>query len=627
MLAFAWSAALFAGNELRDHPSPYLALHGDDPVAWREWGPRALRAARDADRLMLLSIGYFSCHWCHVMQKESYRDDSIAAFLNRHFVAVKIDRELEPALDARMTEFSRRVTGRAGWPLNVFVTPRGDPVFAVLYMPPARFRQVLERLNELWTGDRERIREVAARAAGTAIAPAGRTLDVPRAARAERVFIAQALALHDDFEGGFGSQNKFPSAPQLEYLLELARRGAERPLLDLLETTLDAMAAQGLYDHLGGGFFRYAVDPGWRVPHFEKMLYDNALLAGVYLRAARVFPEKRYERVAVETLDFMRREMATPSGGLLASFSAVDDEGVEGGYYLWDAAELASLLSAEELRVVRAFCALGASAELAAGHHLRCSRPLTHVARNLGKDHAEVRRMAVGALDRLRLHRRKTRTLPADDKLLAGWNGLALGVFSEAARTLERDDYRQTAFGIAEFLRARLWDGERLLRARDGSRALGNASIEDYAHVARGFWEFALLTGRERHYEIAREVLESAWKRFRVGNGWRMVERSLLTPDAPKELVADGPMPSPTAVLAALAVEAGERFADQSLIEKATDALARGWDVILENAFFHGAHVRAQNRLARYLLKQRAAHGDGVPCEREACRDFRRARR
>ncbi|KAA3621590.1 MAG: thioredoxin domain-containing protein, partial [Proteobacteria bacterium] len=347
--AFARSA------ELRDHPSPYLALHADDPVSWREWGPAAIDAARAGDRLLFLSIGYFACHWCHVMQRESFQDEAIAARLNASFVPVKIDRELETALDARLVEFAEATLGRAGWPLNVFVTPDGYPLFAVLYAPPAQFSQVLERLEQMWNAERERLRGLARRVAAGDLPDPYRVVDDAAVEDLNRAFLQQARALHDEFEGGFGNQNKFPQAPALDYLIEFAARG-EGAAVPVLESTLDAMARGGLYDHVGGGFFRYVVDPSWNIPHFEKMLYDNAQLARVYLRADGVLPGRGYGALARATLDFMRRDMAVASGGMLASLSAVDGNGVEGGYYLFEDDELAALLDADALRVVRAAC-------------------------------------------------------------------------------------------------------------------------------------------------------------------------------------------------------------------------------------------------------------------------------
>ena len=428
------SAAVRAAEEnaLEGHPSPYLALHATDPVNWRVLDEASAAAARSGDRLLFVSVGYFSCHWCHVMQRESFKNAQIAEKLNTRFVPFKVDRELQPALDARLNEFAEQTVGQSGWPLNVFVTPEGHPLHAALYMPASQLIQVLDRIDALWLQDRERLSALAARAAQSTLPEAMETIDQGAVRELERVFVAQASALHDDFQGGFGNQSKFPQAPALEYLLDLAFGPHADTVVPILELTLDAMASEGLYDHIGGGFFRYVIDPGWMTPHFEKMLYDNALLARVYLRASRLLPGRGYEGVARETLDFLRREMMTPGGGLAASLSAVDGEDVEGGYYLFRDEELAALLDARSLRVVRARCDISGVPLLSAGHHLRCSRSLRHVAKNLGITESEAHELFRKARGRL-LEARAARELPVDTKVLAGWNGLALSAFVDGA--------------------------------------------------------------------------------------------------------------------------------------------------------------------------------------------------
>jgi len=600
LAAFAFLAALAASaaaSPLRDHPSPYLALHADDPVAWREWNEAALAEARAGDRLLLVSVGYFSCHWCHVMQRESFRNADIAARINERFIPVKVDRELEPALDARLSEFAEQLLGRSGWPLNVFVTPAGHPLFAVLYMPAGEFGEAIDRMHVLWTEQRERLAGLAARAGERELPEAAAVVDAGAARALQQVFVDQALVLHDDFQGGFGGPNKFPQAPALDYLVELAGGEGRESVREIVRTTLDAMAEGGLFDHVGGGFFRYVVDPGWDTPHFEKMLYDNAQLALVYLRAAPLFDERDYAAVARATLDFMRRELASGAGAMIASLSAVDGDGVEGGYYLYSDEDLERVLDDRELRVVRTHCDISGVPVLAAGHHLRCYRPLTHVARNMGLDEAAAAALFASARERLMAERARRR-LPADDKLLGGWNGLALSAFSEAARRLGEPAYAETARRVRDYLVGELWREGRLARARAGGAEVGSASLEDYALVARGLWDHARLSGSEEDAALAREMLDAAFARFRAGNGWRLGEDGLLAPEPPRELVNDSPLESPPAVLADLALTMGIASGDDALVELARQNLNRAFEAVAANAFFHATHIRALNRLA-----------------------------
>ncbi len=596
----SWSAGTGA-SPLAGHPSPYLRLHAGDPVAWRELDADVMAAARDDDRLLFVSVGYFACHWCHVMQRESFRDEAIAAVLNRDFVPVKVDRELDPALDARLTSFAERLLGQAGWPLNVFVTPEGHPLFAVLYMPPEAFAATLERVQDNWRGRKEALRRAAARMETGTPPPARDTLDRDAVDALVETFVSQALVFHDDFQGGFGTVSKFPQAPALLYLLELAASANAERVRPVLELTLDAMAGGGLFDHVGGGFFRYVVDPDFATPHFEKMLYDNAQLALVYLRAETLLPGRGYGVVARRTLDFMQREMQAAGGAMIASLSAVDGNDVEGGYYLFGDDELSAILDPDRLRVVRAHCQVRGAARFAAGHHLRCSATLAHVARNLGVSEDEVAAL-FGSARELLLAARSRRQLPLDTKQLAGWNALALSAFSEAARVFGDDRYAAVARNVRDHLVSKHWRDGELLRAVHDDRAVGRASIEDYALVARGLLDHASLTGSANDHDLARRVVEAAARRFRDGNGWQVVAEPVLAPLPPVELVTDSPLPSPIAVLADAAMDIVDTGVDAgtavALRQLAREALNRAHQQLAANAFFHATHIRALDRLA-----------------------------
>jgi len=578
-------------NQLKDHPSPYLAMHAGDPVAWQDWNQEAVAKARRENKLLYISIGYFSCHWCHVMQRESYQNREIAQFLNRHFIPVKVDRELEPALDARMIEFVETTRGMGGWPLNVFITPEGHPLYALLYAPPQEFLSVLNKLQQVWSTDRAELTRLA-QSADTASTGPGTQVDRRQAQEYGGKIVAGALSYTDPVHGGFGEQSKFPLVPQLDFLLSQFQRQPDPKLKELLQLTLDQMARNGLQDHLGGGFFRYTVDPGWKTPHFEKMLYDNALLARLYLRASRVLGRSDYEAVAVRTLEFMVRELRDPSGGFIAALSAVDDKQVEGGYYLWDQDQLKSVLTPQELKVYRLAWGMNDAAPFEDGYLPVKGVPVAEVASRLklGQDKVEtLLQTATIKLYRARLKRR----VPRDTKVLAGWNGLALAAFSEAANILGEKSYREQAKATRDYLMQTLWDGKTLRRAVDGKRSVGAVALEDYAYVALGLLEWARLTGQDDDYAQAKQVATAAWKQFYGPRGWRLAESSLIQAEAGQDVITDGPMPSPSAVLAEVSLRLAVRTGDASLRKRALAALDSGHKLVQRDPFWYASHVGA----------------------------------
>lgn len=571
------AAATSLTNQLKAHPSPYLALHGDDPVAWQEWGEAAVAHARREGKLLYLSIGYFSCHWCHVMQRESYRDPEIARYLNERFVPAKIDRELEPAVDARLSAFAEATRGVSGWPLNVFLTPDGYPLYALLYAPPAEFLDALKKLQDLWQRDPAALRRLARAESQRARGPGPPRIDAARSRAAARKLVDAALQQADTIHGGFGEQSKFPTVPILEALLAQQASAPSPAVQELLTRTLDAMAQLGLRDHLGGGFFRYTVDPGWKTPHFEKMLYDNALLARLYGRAADVLRRPDYAAVAQETLDFMRAEMGDGSGAFLASLSALDDQGVEGGYYLWDDDSLAAILNPRELEIFRQ------------AHGLNDPPPFD-------TGYLPIPTQAAADADAVESARAKLKTaranrgLPRDTKRLAGWNGLALAAFAEAAQRTGSAADRQAARGIREYLLTRLWDGRRLQRAVEEGRAVGAAALEDYAYVAEGLLAWADASGDAEAARQARAIARAAWSFFYTANGWRIGEPGWLAAEAGQDIVADGPLPSPSAVLIAVSLALGER-GDAELRRRALGALNSGHELLKEDPFWYATHI------------------------------------
>jgi uncharacterized protein len=467
-------------NRLAGATSPYLLQHAGNPVDWYEWGDEAFERARTEDKPLLVSVGYSSCHWCHVMAHESFESPSTAGLMNELFVNVKVDREERPDVDAVTMEAAVGMTGSGGWPTTVFMTPDGRPFYAGTYFPPEprhgipSFAEVLRAVAETWRARRDDIERQAERIDGALRSTAGSGPSTEPLTSALLSDAARVIAA--TFEpafGGFGRAPKFPAASTLEFLL---RRGDERSL-QMVAASLDGMAAGGFYDVVGGGFHRYSVDDRWLIPHFEKMLYDNAVLASTYLHGWVVTGRDRYRAIVEETLAYMLRELALPGGGF-ASAQDADTEGVEGLTYTWLPEEAAAVGIPDELL----------------------------------QPFEDGRFVVRGELDPERrarvLSERDTRPQPfRDEKALASWNGLALAALAEAARRLAREDWLDDARAVGEFLLGPLSVGDgRLLRsARDG-RTSGLGFLDDYANVAHGLLELHVATGELRWLLEARRV-------------------------------------------------------------------------------------------------------------------------
>jgi hypothetical protein len=531
-------------NRLAQETSPYLIQHADNPVDWYAWGDEALERARKEDLPILLSIGYSACHWCHVMEHESFEDDGTARLMNERFVNVKVDREERPDVDALYMDAVVALTGHGGWPMTVFLTPDGEPFFGGTYFPPEprhglpAFRDVLTAVSDLY-----RDRRAAAASSAKQLVDAIRSSSRVRPSTdplTESLLGDSVRALRGQFDpewGGFGGAPKFPPAPALEFLLRMHLRGDDEAL-PMVTRTLDAMAAGGMYDLLGGGFHRYSVDRQWLVPHFEKMLYDNALLASTYLHGWVVTGEERYRRVAEETLDYVLRELALPEGGL-ASAQDADTDGVEGLTFTWTAAE--------------------------------------GVPEELLEPFEDGRSIIRGELDeelRRRLWElREERPKPArDDKAIASWNGLALAALAEAGRRLDRLDFVDAARRIGEFLLGPLSDGEgRLLRSYRGGRAKHTGFLEDYADVAHGLLELHIATGELRWLEEANRLARLAVELF----GDEEHGGFFRTPVHGERLIArqkafdDNPTPSGNSMLAYVLLRLARIYGDDDLERRA----------------------------------------------------------
>jgi len=589
LLLIFTAPAVALQNRLAAHPSPYLAMHGNDPVAWQDWSAEAVDLARQQGKLLFVSSGYFSCHWCHVMQRESYQNPEIAALLNRHFIPVKLDRELHGALDAYLIDFLENTQGHAGWPLNVFLTPEGYPLIGATYLPAARFQDLLVRLNTTWTDERGRLRNLARRTQLQLMLEGPQT-DVVAQGRAalREALLAQSLSVADTMEGGFGDQSRFPMAPQLLALLELQAAVPHRQLAEFLILTLDKMAGEGMRDQLAGGFFRYTVDPSWQVPHFEKMLYTQAQLAEVYLRAAEILKRTDYAEVAADTLRFVIREMRGPQGAFVASFSAVDGAGEEGGVYLWTVDELHGLLGEADTALARRYWRMLDISPLDGGHLPRRGEPIAEIAEALDQPVAPLAQRLAAIRARL-LQARRQRVLPVDSKELAGWNGLLLAAMSQAARRFDDPVFKTAARQIRDFLRNRLWDGSALRRALAGGQELGRASLEDHAYVAYGMQHYADLSADPVDRTFVAALLNQAWQRYLGPAGWRRDDRPLIPGMAEELAMLEGALPAPSALLIALAL----RSDDPQLVAKARAATEMGRAKAQAEPFWHSGHHRA----------------------------------
>ncbi len=526
-------------NRLAGETSPYLLQHAHNPVDWYPWGEEALARAQELDRPIFLSVGYAACHWCHVMEHESFEDEATAEALNAQFVAIKVDREERPDLDAVYMDAVQALTGQGGWPMSVFLTPDGRPFFGGTYFPDrARqgmpsFRQVLATLAEAWSGRRQEVEDAASSVARHVRAEQEVPTRLVEALQRERAAdeashdtaprLAAAVrglqAAFDARYGGWGSAPKFPQPLVIELLLrEHQRSGAQEPQL-MARRTLDAMADGGIYDHLGGGFARYSTDAQWLVPHFEKMLYDNAQLARVYSHAFEVTGDERYAYVARETLDFVAHELRHPPGGAFASSLDADTDGHEGLTYVWDAAEIREILGAAAPLFEAAYDVTPAG-NWEGRTILRRVRDDTALAARFERPREAIHEALTQARVDL-LRRRDARPQPArDDKVLASWNGLTLAALADAGRALQEAPFLEMASDAADFLlrELRTADG-RLLRSWKDGRAQHAAVLEDHAHLADGLLALYEATFEERFFVAARELGDLILAHFRAEDG------------------------------------------------------------------------------------------------------------
>ncbi len=539
-------------NALINETSPYLLQHAHNPVDWYPWGETALQKSKSEDKPILLSIGYSACHWCHVMERESFEREDIAALMNESFINIKVDREERPDLDAIYMQAVMMLTGHGGWPMTVFLTPNLEPFFGGTYFPPEDrqsmigFPRLLRSIAQAYRDRRDDLR-LDADSIKSALQRGRRMPHSPGKLTTEILTEAASNLLlnFDEQNGGFGSAPKFPPAMALDFLMRSYWRTGTRRFLDAVILSLERMASGGIYDHLGGGFHRYAVDGRWRVPHFEKMLYDNALLSRAYLNGFLLTGCVLCRRTAEETLDYVLHEMTSPEGGFYSSQDA-DSEGEEGKFYTWDRREVQDLLGNDEAELFIRYFGITDEGELDGRNVLYIPRSASLVARLNNVSEERVRQVVERGRGLLSVARERRIKPHRDEKSLVSWNGMMLRSFAEAAQALDRDDYRAAAVRCAEFLISRCKKDEKLFHSYKDGRATISAFLDDYALSADGLLSLYEATFDTRWLHEANGLVSVMLRQFEDGlePGFFMSSRDQEQPIyRPKELI-DNATPS-----------------------------------------------------------------------------------
>ncbi|MDJ0664673.1 MAG: thioredoxin domain-containing protein [Acidimicrobiia bacterium] len=601
-------------NRLANSTSPYLLQHQDNPVDWFEWGDEPFALAQATNRPVLLSVGYSACHWCHVMAHESFEDEATAQLMNEGFVNIKVDREERPDIDRIYMDALQTISGHGGWPMTVFLTPEAKPFYAGTYFPKEprgnmpSFSQLLSSVRNAWESNRDAVDRQADQLT-TAVArglPTGDRSDINEAIESA---LGTLQASFDTRHGGFGSAPKFPQAPVLEMLLRVVAldpvRGEE--IEPVVRRTLDAMRAGGIYDQVGGGFARYSVDSQWLIPHFEKMLYDNALLARVYLWAGRLFAEPTYTATARETLDYLRDEMLDPLGAVHSAEDA-DSEGVEGKYYVWDYEEFRSLTGSD----ADLMCDLYGVTQ-AGNFEGRNNLHLARSPQRLAEDYGITQEQVIAAktrADAALAEARRQRTRPGrDDKVIAAWNGLALRAFAEAAVVLDDQSYRNIALGIARFVTSEMIDdGGRLMRSWRGGRTSGPGFAVDYAAMAVGLLALYQTTGDTQWFTSAKQLVDGLNSLFSSPDGFHTTGADQPQLIARPHDFMDNPLPSANSLAAEALITMGALTGEG---DAAVDGIRRGASRLLERAPQAVAHLLGVLLASESGIKEVALVGPG----------------
>ncbi len=592
------------GNQLKAEKSLYLRQHAHNPVNWYPWGEMAFERARAEDKPLFLSIGYSSCHWCHVMEKEVFEDDQVADFLNEHFLAIKVDREERPDLDHVYMQAVQMIAGGGGWPMSVFLTPDQKPFFGGTYFPRDQFLQLLRRVHEIYHRHRDRVGRQALLLHKTISAGIKLDGEEPVSLESIQAVARTASAQFDPEWGGAAAPMKFPTPLRWMFLLDFYRKTGDPQCAEMVRKTLDNMGSGGIHDHIGGGFHRYTTERTWLVPHFEKMLYDNALLASLYLQAHVVFGEERYAGIARDTLDFLIREMCGLEGAFYSSFDA-DSGGEEGGFYLWTPEEIREAAGTTDGTILARYLGVIPDGNFAGRSILTRREPSPGTA-ELFRKH----------LPQLREYRaRKTRPL-LDRKIITAWNGLAITAFAQAYAAFNDERYRTAAERAAKFIfKNHLAGNGRLLRASTHGVTTAEGILDDYAFLAIGLLELYRATGNVRWLSRSLGLVDYARIHFVHPKGGFY----LTSPEHPAPVgrpvdVFDDAQPSGNSVMLHALIAASALTSKQAYRKEAEKTL-RAYSKLmhragLEMAWWHDAALKFLGPFYEVVVSGDPASGD-----------------
>jgi len=579
-------------NRLSSETSPYLLQHKNNPVDWYPWGEAALARAESEDKPIFLSIGYSACHWCHVMEHESFEDNEVANILNANFISIKVDREERPDIDSIYMDAVQMISGQGGWPMSMFLFPDLRPFYGGTYFPPEDrwgrpgFKSLLVRIVEMYKKDKDNLHTNALK-----IVESLQDYSVPQSSDGvlSRNYIMNAVSsLKERFDstwGGFGEKPKFPPSMALMLLLRVWKRNGDKELLEIVEFTLQRMALGGMYDQLGGGFHRYSVDEYWLIPHFEKMLYDNALLVQVYIEAFQATKNEFYKSIATETLDYVLREMSSPEGGFYAAQDA-DSEGEEGKFFAWTPSEIYEVLGEKEGKFFTSFYGVTEKGNFEKGTNaLFIQKPPKKFCEDNNIEYEKLLFLLQNGKEKLFLHREKRIKPGLDDKILTSWNGLMIGSMAKAGRILNNQNYLDFAEKSADFILDKMWNGERFVRSYRLESGKLNAYLDDYAFMIQGLTELYESTFNSRWLDAAVDIAHQMSKLFEdnESGGFFFTSKDHEKLIVRKKMSQDGAIPSGNSI-AVLSLLRLSRISGEGVFEKMAEKTMKVFSHILDSA-------------------------------------------
>jgi len=588
-------------NRLAKEASPYLHQHAHNPVDWYPWGSEAIEKAKNEDKPVFLSIGYSTCHWCHVMEHESFEDEKIAKIMNEHFVSIKVDREQRPDVDEIYMNAVIMMTGTGGWPLSVFLTPEGKPFYGGTYFPPRDaygrpgFERVLLSVAGAWKNRRQELIGSAAKMSELLQNQAPPTSDSNFSPEILNKAFASFQNSFDVVYGGFGTAPKFPQPTNLSMLLRYWHRTADNKALEMVEKTLDAMANGGIYDHVGGGFHRYSTDAQWLVPHFEKMLYDQALLSKVYLEAYQVTKKERYAQIAREIFNYVLRDMTDPAGGFYCAEDA-DSEGKEGTFYLWDIEQIDSVLEEEHARLFKAYYGITNEGNFEEGKTiLNISTSMEQIEKEFRKDRSAIENMLSAARAKIFQERGKRIRPHRDEKIITAWNGLMISSLAYGGAVLEEDKYTEAAKRSAEFILSTLRKNGRLMRYYRGGQVVEKAFLDDYAFTVSALLDLYEATFDVKWLIEAKSLSDQMIELFadREKGGFFLTGKDGEKLIARTKPGSDGAIPSGNSIAALALLKLGRLTMDQHFTELGSKVLEAFSRQLQQSPAYSAAMLRA----------------------------------